>query len=63
MSALTEQLSLRLSIEQREHLKEMARRMSMNTPPVKVTEADAIRTLIERDLIRANIIGSLETSA
>jgi hypothetical protein len=54
MSALTEQLSLRLSIEQREYIKKMAHTLSGGVPPLKLTEADVIRIIINKDMCERN---------
>jgi hypothetical protein len=44
---LTEQLSLRLSIGQRDYLRREMARLRREIPPVQVSEADVVRMLID----------------
>jgi hypothetical protein len=47
-TTLTEQLSLRLTPGQREYLRDQATTLMGGNPPIRVTESDIMRVLINR---------------
>jgi hypothetical protein len=53
-NTLTEQLSLRLTGKQRKYLRGQASELMRGNPPIRVTESDVLRVLIER-AIRADV--------
>jgi hypothetical protein len=50
---LTEQLPVRLTPAQREHLRQRTKQLQLDGIPGRITEADIIRALITKDIIRA----------